>query len=272
MKIAAIVILLVFALHAEQVGPFTTATPESQGMSTAKLEAMKGNLATRKTKALLIIRNDKIIYEWYAEGHSASAKHYTASMAKAIVAGVSVGVALTDGRLALDDPASKFILQWKNDPRKSKITLRQLGSHTSGLEDAEGGATPHEKLTGWKGDFWKRLNPPNDPFTIARDRVTAIYEPGAKLQYSNPGIAMLTYCVTAAINGGASKDIRALLAARAMRPIGVSDEEWSAGYNRTFTIDGLPLVASWGGASFTARALARIGRLILRRGDWDGRR
>src|SRR5207248_2559607 len=123
---------------------------------------------------------DKIVYEWYAEGHSATAKHYTASMAKAIVAGVSVGVALTDNRLALDDPAWKFIPQWKKDLRKSKITLRQLGSHTSGLEDAEAGATPHEKLTGWKGDFWKRLNVPNDPFTIARDRAAVLFNPGDK--------------------------------------------------------------------------------------------
>src|SRR5262249_8651197 len=76
----------------------------------------------------------------------------------------------------------------------------------------------------------------------------------------------------AAIREGERKNIRTLLAERVLRPIGVSDEEWSVGYNRTFTVDGLPLVASWGGGGFTARALARIGRLILREGDWDGRR
>jgi CubicO group peptidase (beta-lactamase class C family) len=86
---------------------WSTATPESQGMSSAKLNAMKGNLAARKTTGLLIIRNDKIVYEWYAEGNTAATKHFTASMSKAIVAGVAVGVALTDGRLALDEPASK---------------------------------------------------------------------------------------------------------------------------------------------------------------------
>jgi CubicO group peptidase (beta-lactamase class C family) len=31
-------------------------------------------------------------------------------------------------------------------------------------------------------------------------------------------------------------------------------------------------VAAWGGANYTARAVARIGRLMLRRGDWEGRR
>src|SRR6476646_6544834 len=134
---AAMVLLVASMLSAEQVGPFSTATPESQGMSSAKLNAMKGNLAARKTSGLLIIRNDKIVFEWYAEGNTAATKHYTASMAKAIVAGVSVGVALSDGRLGLDDPASKYIPQWRADARKTKITLRQLGSHTAGVEDAE---------------------------------------------------------------------------------------------------------------------------------------
>src|SRR2546426_11314210 len=110
---AAIVMLVAGALRAEQVGPFPSATPESQGMSSAKLEAMKANLAARKTSGLLVIRNDKIVFEWYADGNSATTKHFTASMAKAVVAGLSVGVALTDGRLALDDPACKFIPQWK---------------------------------------------------------------------------------------------------------------------------------------------------------------
>ena len=55
-------------------------------------------------------------------------------------------------------------------------------------------------------------------------------------------------------------------------PIGVADADWSAGYGKTFLVDGLPLVASWGGGAFTPRAVARIGRLVLRQGDWDGER
>ncbi len=68
------------------------------------------------------------------------------------------------------------------------------------------------------------------------------------------------------------KDIRSLLRERVFRPIGIQDTEWSAGYGKTSTVDGLPLVASWGGATFTARAAARVGRLMLRGGDWDGKR
>ncbi|MCH5377304.1 MAG: beta-lactamase family protein [Planctomycetes bacterium] len=249
-----------------------TASPESQGMDASKLAALQESLARRQSKALLVIRNDKIVTEWYQKGHGADKKHYTASMAKAIVGGVSLAVAISDGLIALDDQAAKYVPQWQHESRKSKITVRQLGSHTSGIEDAEADDLPHDKLTGWKGDFWKRLAPPRDPFTLARDAAPVLFEPGAEMQYSNPGIAMLSYCVTASLRDAPRKDVRTLLRERIMRPIGVSDEQWSVGYGKTFAVDGLPLVGSWGGGEYTARATARVGRLMLREGDWEGRR
>jgi CubicO group peptidase (beta-lactamase class C family) len=192
-------------------------------------------------------------------------------MAKALIGGVALAVAIDDGHIALDDPVSKFVPEWRDDPRKSRITIQQLGSHTSGLADAEDADLPHEKLTGWRGDFWKRLDPPRDPFTISRDLAPIIFNPGERRQYSNPGIAMLSYAVTAALRDAPIKDIRSLLRERVMRPIGVPDDEWSCGYGRTFEVDGLPLVASWGGGGFTARSAARVGRLMMRQGEWEGR-
>ena len=241
-------------------------------MSSARLVALKERLAAKNTKSLLIIRNDAIVYEWYSPDHAASKPHYTASMAKAIVGGLSFGVALTDGRISLDDPAAKYVPQWSADRQKRRITLRHLGSHTSGLDDAEAGGLPHEQLSGWQGDFWKRLEAPRDPFTISRDLTPVLFSPGEKFQYSNPGIAMLTYAVTASLRGSEWPDIRTLLRDRVMRPIGVAEGEWSIGYGRTFTVDGLPLVGAWGGGGYTARAVASVGRLMLRGGDWDGAR
>src|SRR5262245_54078193 len=131
-------------------------TPESQGMSLARLDALWKELQASGTKALLIVRNDHIVYEKYAEGWDAARTHYTASMAKALVGGIPLAVALGDGRITLDDKAMKYIPQWKDDPRKSKITIRHLGSHTSGIEDANQDGVPHDKLPGWMGEFWKR--------------------------------------------------------------------------------------------------------------------
>jgi len=100
-------------------------------MDGAELDAMKDALADHQTKAFLVIRNDKIVYEWYQKGHGPDKRHYTASMAKAIVGGVSLAVAMSDDLIELDDQIAKYIPRWKDHPRKSKITIRHLGSHTS---------------------------------------------------------------------------------------------------------------------------------------------
>src|SRR5881397_3785989 len=213
---------------------WAAASPESQGLVAGRLEGVWTNLQARHTAVLLLIRNDKVVFERYAAGHNRTTKHYTASLAKALVGGMAVAVALTDGRIALDDRASKYVPQWGDDPQKSKIIIRQLGSHTSGLADAEAGGLPHDQLTGWQGDFWKRLPPPNDPFAISRDKTPLLFPPGAGFQYSNPGMAMLGYAVTAALKGGPQKDLRSFLRERVMRPIGVPDAHWSVGYEQTF--------------------------------------
>jgi len=244
------------------------AIPETEGMSSQKLNEAREVLAAKGTKTLLVVKNDKIVYEWYTPGFGPEEKHYTASMAKALVGGVSLMLALNDGRLSADDPACKYIPEWKDHPQKSKITIRHLATHSAGVEDAEQGDIAHTDLPGWKGQFWKR-DP--DPFTISRDKAPIIFEPGTKYAYSNPGMAMLSYAITASLKGAKQADVRTLLQQRIMRPIGVEDSDWSIGYGQTYKVNGLDLVANWGGGGYTARATARVGRLMLRKGNWQGR-
>jgi CubicO group peptidase (beta-lactamase class C family) len=237
------------------------------GMSTPRLDELRGILAAKGTKTFLVIRHDKIVYEWYAPDFGPRKRHYTASLAKALVGGMSLMLALNDGRIAVDDPAWKYVPVWKDHPEKSKITIRHLATHSSGIEDANQEGVPHERLPGWMGAFWKR-DP--DPFSIARDQAPVIFTPGSDYAYSNPGMAMLAYAVTASLKGAPQSDILSLLRERIMSPIGVPDEEWSIGYGKGYEVDGLKLYANWGGGSYTARAVARVGRLMLRKGDWEG--
>jgi CubicO group peptidase (beta-lactamase class C family) len=247
---------------------FKIAPPESQGFSAEKLNELTKSLAAKNTKALLIVSSDRIVCEWYAKGHGPDKKHYTASLAKALVGGMSLLVALNDGLVAADDPACKYVPQWKDDPVKSAITIRHLATHSSGVEDAEQDDIPHMELGGWKGGFWRK-DP--DPFTLSRDKAPIIFTPGTKYAYSNPGMAMLSYTVTAGLRGTKHTDVRTLLRERITKPIGVKDSEWSIGYGKTYDVDGLQLVPNWGGGSCTARAIARVGRLMLRKGDWQGK-
>jgi len=213
------------------------------------------------------MRGGEIVHEWHASGRGPASRHGTASLAKALVGGMSLLVALADGLLDLDDPAARFIPQWRGHPLRSEVTIRQLATHSSGIEDAEAPHIDHLALGGWMEAFW-RQEP--DPFTVARDEAPFSFAPGQGYAYSNPGMAMLAYAVTAALRGSPHADVRTLLRERIMRPIGVPDEEWSVGYERTFTVDGLPLVANWGGGAYSARAAAAVGLLMLRGGDWEG--
>jgi len=261
-----VAIILSLNLHAAaQSFQWGNDLPEDQGFSAQKLYAMRDTLMEHGTKALLVIRNDEILLEWYASGWHPERRHYTASLAKSLVGGMSLSLALDDERVNADDPAWKFIPQWQLNPRKSQITLRHLATHTSGLEDAR----PKNK-GGWKQTFWERRDPPNDPFTLARDQTPLLFEPGSQFQYSNPGMAMLAYAVTSAYRGSGYPDIRALLRERIFVPVGLEQDDWSIGYGRTYRVDGLDLVANWGGGNFTPRAVARIGRLMLRQGNWEG--
>lgn len=245
------------------------ASPESQGMSSGKLESMRLGLAEKGTKKLVIIKNDKIVYEWFAKGwEDSTRRHYTASLAKALVGGMSLAAALDDGYLTLDQPACRYISSWKDNYEKSKITIRQLATHTAGLMDAEGVGANYSDLPGWKGQFWR--NEP-DPFSISRDSVPLVSTPGGKYAYSNPGIAMLTYGVTASLKDSEYRDIRTYLKRRVFEPIGIDDREYTIGYGKTYEVDGLKLVPSWGGGEFTAKAIARIGLLMLHKGHWQDR-
>ncbi len=281
LSLGIMLILFFGASSGERSFRWSCALPEDEGFSTQELYSMRDTLAAHQTTSILVIRNDKIILEWYAKGWNPSRKHYTASLAKALVGGMSLLLGLNDGRLQVDDPACKFISGWKSDPQKSRITIRELATHSSGIEDAELSVKDlaeitekgivikdrHMDIPGWKGDFWRK-DP--DPFTVARDMAPVMFKPGTSYQYSNTGMAMLAYAVTASYTGTEYKDIRTLLRERIMEPIGINADDWEIGYGKTYDADGLRLVANWGGGSFTPRAVASIGRLMLNKGNWDG--
>jgi CubicO group peptidase (beta-lactamase class C family) len=248
---------------------WSSAAPREAGLSDEGLRKMVEILRQHSTAGLLIVRRDRIACEWYSEKSGPNRPHYTASLAKALVGGMSLAIALSDGALSIDDPASKYIPAWKDDPTRTGITLRHLATHSSGLEDAEVQGMGHLESGGWKTRFWKRTP---DPFTIARDWAPMKFRPGAGFEYSNPGMALLGWAITSALQNGPQKDIRMLLRERIMVPIGVRDSDWSVGYGETSEVDGLKLVAVWGGGAYTARAVARVGRLMLRKGDWEGTR
>ncbi len=79
-----------------------------------------------------------------------------------------MAAAIDDGFIHLDEAACNYFPHWKTNDLKSKITIRQLATHTSGLVDAEvteaeleklksKGLKPHFDLPGRNGQFWRNL-------------------------------------------------------------------------------------------------------------------
>src|SRR4051812_10241555 len=123
---AALAVLCLAGAASGQPFAWQSATPESQGMSKARLDALKADLAGRKTRAFLVIRNDRIVYEWYAASHGPTRKHGAASLSKPTVAGLALALLLGDGKLKLDTHVADLVPAWRDDRRKRKITLRHL--------------------------------------------------------------------------------------------------------------------------------------------------
>src|ERR1019366_3562306 len=211
------ILTLAIALPLGAITHWPSAAPDSEGFQPSRLRALAATLADHQTRALLVARHGRIVFEWYAADSGPEKKQGTASLAKALVGGIPLLVALSDGRIQLDDPAAKYIPAWRDDPQKRLITIRQLATHSSGLDDAEDPNYDHMSIPGWKGAFWRRKP---DPISIALRDTPVIRSPGSAFGYSNPGMAALGYAVTASMRGTATPDIQSILRDRICRQIG----------------------------------------------------
>src|SRR5882757_8395640 len=90
---------------------------------------------SRRGSAVLVMQNGRTILEHYANGGSANRRWPIFSGTKSFW-GIAALAAVQEGLFRLDDPVSDTITEWKSDPRKSQITIRQLLSQTDGIEGA----------------------------------------------------------------------------------------------------------------------------------------
>ena len=84
---------------------------------------------------MLVMQNGRTIFEHYAKGGSARGRWPIFSGTKSFW-GIAALAAVRDGLFKLDDLVSDTITEWKSDPRKSQVTIRQLLNQTDGIEGA----------------------------------------------------------------------------------------------------------------------------------------
>jgi CubicO group peptidase (beta-lactamase class C family) len=112
--------------------PTPRVAPEQEQLEPAGLEAAAKYAAEHGSRALIISRNDHIVFERYWEGTGfdtpADAQSFTA-----LLAALAVGAAMSHRLIGWpDQPVGSFISEWSQDPR-GDITVRNLLQMSSGL-------------------------------------------------------------------------------------------------------------------------------------------
>ncbi len=239
-----------------------TANATEEGLNGTVLDSLRRALAAQGTEAFLVVRGNHVAYEWYPSWSGPNTRHGTAAMAKAVTGTIMLLAAATDRRIGLDDPAWKYIPAWQGDSIRSRIRIRDLASHESGMDDVDF-SDPGD---GWKRQYFEHRD---ERFTIALLRAPILFPPGTRVAYSGVGYYALAYALASSLQP--QYDVRTFLQERIMQPLGIPDADWRLSYDEWYRLDGMTLYAIGSGASYTARAAARMGELMLDRGRWDGR-
>lgn len=203
------------------------------------------------TTAFLVVRNDTLLYEGYFNGYGRASTNTSFSIAKSVTS-LLVGIASGEGYVRPDDLLVKHLPELKNDDaRFNRLTLDHLLDMRSGITFRDNDLPTGDRVRAY---YSPRL----------RERLTHLTmyaEPGEEFRYNtyNPQLIGL---VLEKVTG---RSPAALLAEKIWDPLGMEyDASWSLDSERG------KMVKMESGINATAIDFAKIGRLVLRNGEYGG--
>ena len=102
-----------------------------------KIDSLYDFLEINNTKSFILLKDGKIVFEKYFNGHSDTSSWYWASAAKTITSFL-IGMAQEEGYLEITDTSSNYLGNgWTNcNPiQENKITIWNQLTMTTGLDD-----------------------------------------------------------------------------------------------------------------------------------------
>lgn len=190
--------------------------------------------------SVLVMKGDKVVFEDYQNGHMADEPWPLFSGTKSF-SGVMCAAAIEDKLISgFDEKVSDTITEWKSDPRKSKITIRQLLSLTSGLDAGQIGRVPA---------YAEAI------------KSTASYDPGTHFEYGPVPFQTFGELMTRKLKPK-NETVLAYLHRRILDPIGLNVGFWRME-------NGQPLLPQ--GANLTAREWVKFGLFMKNGGKWNGK-
>jgi CubicO group peptidase (beta-lactamase class C family) len=213
--------------------------PSGDMASTPALETLLDHARDQKSTAVVLVKDGRIVLEQYSPDHGPDEALVAMSGSKSLVS-LAVGLLIADKKLSLDTRMGALFPEWKKQGAKGAITVRQLLTHTSGLDPS-------------RADFEHKE-------TIREHALKAklLWAPGTRFQYNNGAVDFLAVVVHEA----AGMPLDVLLEERIFRKLDTIGEHWmkdAAGDPR-------------GAGELFIRPvdLAKIGQMMLDAGKWDG--
>lgn len=199
------------------------------GPDCARLQAYS---EAREGMSLLVLLDGEVVCEAYAQGTSATTPLPLYSGTKSLVA-LMAAAAAEDGLLALDELASESLPEWRDDPVKSQVTLRQLLAMSAGLPSRIGDVPTYAAAI-------------EAPFNAM---------PGERFQYGPAPYQAFGEIMRRKLSAkGADADPLAYLERRVLQPAGAVAAAWRRG------ADGQAMMPQ--GAAMTARDWAGVGEQV----------
>lgn len=207
-------------------------------------------LEETESVAFVVIQNDSIRAEKYWDGYGAASKSNSFSMAKSIVSTL-IGIAIRDGYIkSIEQPVADFLPEFAEGDKRH-ITIKHLLMMSSGLNWDESYGNPLSITT--EAYYGTDLQ-------AAINRLQATEKPGKKFSYKSGDTVILSLLLKAATG----KELSQFASERLWKRIGAEeDAEWSID-----DVDGEE--KSYCCFFSNARDFARLGKLYLQDGIWNG--
>jgi CubicO group peptidase (beta-lactamase class C family) len=210
------------------------------------------SLIDTKTNVFLVIRNDSIIYQYLSEGTSLAAKQPSFSMAKSFV-GTLVGIAVDRQQIkSTNDLVIKYLPELaKNDKRFQRLTIQHVLDMRSGFDFKEREFNPFSKIVRsyYGADLEKMVS-----------KMKMKNEPNTVFEYQSINTQVLAMILEKATG----KNLQVLMQENLWQPLGAeSDALWS--------LDNQNHVKAFCCINATALDFAKLGRLYLNGGNWEGK-
>ena len=235
---------------------FFTQEPEYVNLTLAEALEPKG-----QTQGVLIIHHDRIVYEKLWGDFTSDRLATVFSISKSITS-LLCGVAVDDGYIrSIDDPVTDYLPELKKgDPMWQKLTIRHLLNMRSGLDFDDTYSLTLKDLK--RLNAMARLNYGHHLMRQIRG-LKFRCEPGAEFRYES----MTSQILGVVVERASGKRYADYLSERIWKPLGM---ESPALINVDSKKNGM--AHAFGGITLTMRDLAKIGRLYLDKGQWNGKR